>query len=106
GPQDEFILQLYYDLLDFSKDAAGGHIGNLLIKLTNRLFLSVEDRSNGYLCALMADDILANHPTLETLSPLEVVVTQLEQLQHTKRGKKGFSELLTRHPSQFVQVMS
>lgn len=104
--EDERLLQLYYDLLDFSRDAAGSNVCNLLIRMTDRFFLAVGDRSNGYLCALWAQEILNQHKDTDDLSPLEIVTRQFEVFQRSKRRKKGFSELMCDAPSAFVQVMT
>lgn len=106
GIDDEFLLQTYYDLLDFSRDGAGSNVCRLIIRITDRMFLSVGDRSNGYLCALWAQEILDQHRTLDDLTPLEIVTRKFEAFQKSRRRKKGFSEALSDSPSQFVQVMT
>ena len=106
---DETLLQLYYDILEYSHDAAGGNIATLIVKIIDRFFSSVEDKSNGYLCALLAEEVLGQYGddiTSEITSPLETVITRFEDLRRSYRGKKSFSELLTRHPARFVHVMS
>lgn len=103
---DEILRQWHYDFLDFSRQAAGGNIGALVARMADRFCLSVADRSNGYLCALMAQDILNNFQHLVHLSPLEIVTQQFEAFQKSWRGKKGFGDVLANHASQVVQVMS
>jgi DNA helicase-2/ATP-dependent DNA helicase PcrA len=104
--RDEFLLQFYYDWLDFSRDAAGSNVCNLIIRITDRLFHTVGDRSNGYLCALWAQEILEQNRQWDDLSPLEIVTRQFEAYQKSKRRRRGFSEALSEGGHQFVQVMS
>jgi superfamily I DNA/RNA helicase len=54
----EVLVQLYYDWLDFSRDALGTHLDGLLVRMSERLFRGVVERSNGYLCALLAQNTL------------------------------------------------
>lgn len=103
---DEFLKQWAYDWLDFSRHAAGGNLGTLIARVSDRFFSTVSDRSNGYLCALMAQDILASHPDLTQLSPLEIVIQQFETYQKSWRKKNSFTELLNQHASEVVQVMN
>lgn len=104
--QDEFLRQWYYDFLDFGRQAAGGNISVLIVRMSERFCLSVQDRSNGYLCALMAQDILNTFQHLVHLSPLEIVIHQFEAFQRSWRGKKSFGDVLVEHGSQVVQVMT
>lgn len=103
---DELLRQWYYDGLDFSRQAAGGNICALIMRMTDRLFASVSDRSNGYLCALMAQDILSSYQHLGHLSPLEIVIHQFDSFQNSWRGKKSFTEVLNQHAGAVIQVMS
>jgi DNA helicase-2/ATP-dependent DNA helicase PcrA len=103
---DEMIKQWHYDFLDFSRQAAGGNINGLVARMADRFCLSVADRSNGYLCALMAQDILNSFQHLVHLSPLEIVIQQFEAFQKSWRGKKSFGDVLSQHAHQVVQVMS
>lgn len=103
---DEVIKQWIYDWQDVSRHAAGGNISTLIARLSDRFFSSVSDRSNGYLCALMAQDILSQFKEMLHLSPLEIVVDQFDTFQRSWRGKKSFAEVLLQHASQVVQVMS
>lgn len=103
---DEMLVQLYYDWMEFSRIALSGNVYQLILRMTDRLFTSVSDRSNGYLCALMADEILHSHPDLEHMSPLEVAISRFSHMQKSWKGKRGFSDLLSRNPNRFVQVMS
>lgn len=103
---DELLRQWYYDWLDLSRMAAGGNISALIARITDLFFLSVSDRSNGYLCALMAQDILNTFQHMVHLSPLEIVIHQFESFQSSWRGKKSFTEVLLQHPHEIVQVMS
>jgi hypothetical protein len=103
---DEFLQQLYYDLIDFGRDALGGNLSGLLIRLTDHLFDSVEDRSNGYLCALQAKEILASYHDVDSLSPLEIVIDRFEALQRSRTRKQSFSDLLQQSQHGFVQVMT
>jgi DNA helicase-2/ATP-dependent DNA helicase PcrA len=104
--RDELLKQWHYDFVDFGRQAAGGNISALIVRIVDRYCLSVAERSNGYLCALMAQDILAAHSELVHLSPLEIVIDQFTAFQRSWRGKKGFSDLLLQHANQVVQVMS
>jgi DNA helicase-2/ATP-dependent DNA helicase PcrA len=104
--QDEFLRQWYYDFLDFGRQAAGGNISVLIVRMSERFCLSVQDRSNGYLCALMAQDILNTFQHLVHLSPLEIVIHQFEAFQRSWRGKKSFGDVLVEQGSQVVQVMT
>jgi len=104
--QHELLKQWHYDFLDFGRQAAGGNISALIVRIVDRYCFSVPERSNGYLCALMAQDILNAHGNLTHLSPLEIVVEQFTAFQRSWRGKKGFSDLLLQHAHQVVQVMS
>jgi DNA helicase-2/ATP-dependent DNA helicase PcrA len=103
---DELLKQWAYDWLDLSRMAAGGNISAMIARITDRFCLSVSDRSNGYLCALMAQDILNAFQHLVHLSPLEIVIHQFESFQSSWRGKKSFTEVLLQHPHEIVQVMS
>jgi DNA helicase II / ATP-dependent DNA helicase PcrA len=103
---DEFLRQWYYDFLDFGRQAAGGNISVLIVRMSERFCLSVSDRSNGYLCALMAQDILNTFQHMVHLSPLEIVIHQFEAFQRSWRGKKSFGEVLMEHGDQVVQVMT
>ncbi len=103
---DELLRQWYYDLLDIGRQAASGNISALIARITDLFFVSVSDRSNGYLCALMAQEILNNYQHLTHLSPLEIVIHQFENFRQSWRGKRGFGEILLQHASQVVQVMS
>jgi DNA helicase-2/ATP-dependent DNA helicase PcrA len=103
---DEMLKQWVYDWLDLSRQAAGGNIGTLIARIADLFFRSVSDRSNGYLCALMAQDILNSYSEMVHLSPLEIVIHQFEAFQKSWRGKKSFTDVLLQHPSQVVQVMS
>jgi superfamily I DNA/RNA helicase len=103
---DEWLKQWQYDFLDFGRQAAGGNMSALIARMADRYCLSVADRSNGYLCALMAQDILNQFQHLVHLSPLEIVLNQFEAFQKSWRGKKGFGDVLAQHASQVVQVMS
>ncbi len=104
--QDELLKQWYYDFLDFGRQAAGGNISALVARMADRFCLSVADRSNGYLCALMAQDILNAFQHMVHLSPLEIVIHQFDAFQRSWRGRKSFSDVLLQHASQVVQVMS
>ena len=103
---DELLKQWHYDFLDFGRQAAGGNISALIARMVDRYCLSVAERSNGYLCALMAQDILNAFGHLVHLSPLEIVIDQFTAFQRAWRGKKSFSDLLLQHAHQVVQVMS
>ncbi len=103
---DEMLRQWYYDFVDFSRQAAGGNVSALVVRIVDRFCTSVADRSNGYLCALMAQDILNTFQHMVHLSPLEIVLHQFEAFQKSWRGKKGFGEVLAQNASQVVQVMS
>lgn len=103
---DETLRQWHYDLQDFGRQAAGGNISLLVARIADRFCLSVADRSNGYLCALMAQDILNSFQHLIHLSPLEIVIQQFDAFQKSWRGKKSFGEVLSQHAHQVVQVMS
>lgn len=103
---DELVRQWHYDFLDFSRQAAGGNISLLVARIADRFCLSVADRSNGYLCALMAQDILNNFQHLVHLSPLEIVINQFDAFQKSWRGKKSFGDVLAEHAGEVVQVMS
>lgn len=103
---DETLKQWVYDWRDFSRQAAGGNISNLIARLTDRFFESVADKSNGYLCALMAQDILNQFRDTVHLSALEIVIDRFDAFQRSWRGKKGFSDVLSHHASGVVQVMS
>lgn len=98
--------QLYYDGIEFSTDVLSGQIAKLIIKMTNRLFQSIEARSNGYLCAMLAEQCLKRVNDLESLSPIEVVIQQFEQYQRSRSSKKGFAEWLQPDLTQVVQVMT
>lgn len=103
---DEWLRQWYYDLKDFSRQAAGGKLSTLIARMADRFCLSVSDRSNGYLCALMAQDILDANQHLLHLSPLEIVIHQFDAFQRSWKGRKGFTEILLNHSQEVVQVMS
>lgn len=103
---DSWLIQLYYDVLAAHADILSGDIPGLLIKMTDRLFSRVEDRSNGYLCSLMAREILDSHPGLAYCSPLELVINEFVAYERAWRSKRGFTELLGLYPEAFVQVMS
>lgn len=103
------LAQLYYDGLDFSRHTMRETVPKLLIKMTHVLFNTPEDRSNGYLCALLAEQIL-NITDAEThghFSPLEVVLTQFEQfVEKDRKMRKGFTGLLAQNAGAIVQVMT
>lgn len=103
---DEFLRQLYYDIIDFSRDALGSDLSAMLIRMTDKLFDTVEARSNGYLCALQAREVLNTHREWESLSPLEIVIQQFEAIQRSRQKKRSFSELLHETRHEFVQVMT
>lgn len=103
---DELLKQWHYDFLDFGRQAAGGNISALIARIVDRFCMSVAERSNGYLCALMAQDILNAFGHLVHLSPLEIVIDQFTAFQRSWRGKKSFNDLLLQHAHQVVQVMS
>ena len=81
-------------------------MSTLIARMTECFCESVSDKSNGYLCALIAQDILANFKDIVHLSPLEIVIDQFEAFQRSWRGKRGFSDVLMQHANQVVQVMS
>lgn len=94
----ECLLQLYYDWLDFSRDALGTQVDTLIIRLTERLFNSVLDRSNGYLCAIYAqqslthfNDAAQNAFGVQAQSPLELVLDAFRQAKRSRRGLRGFT---------------
>ncbi|MBX2859734.1 MAG: UvrD-helicase domain-containing protein [Vampirovibrio sp.] len=89
---DEFLLQLYYDWLDFDRMLTSGNIPALLIHITDRCFQSVAHRSNGYLCALLVRDLIQQYLGPDVPSPLEMVVRQFEGLSRMSRGKRGFTQ--------------
>ncbi len=103
---DELLKQWAYDWLELSHQAAGGNIGALIARITDRFFVSVSDRSNGYLCVLMAQEILAQYQHLVHLSPLEIVIHQFEAFQQSWRGRKSFTDVLLQQPHDVIQVMS
>ncbi|WP_373532135.1 ATP-dependent helicase [Vampirovibrio sp.] len=103
---DEIVKQWHYDFLDFGRQAAGSNINGLVARMADRFCLSVADRSNGYLCALMAQDILNSFQHLVHLSPLEIVIQQFDAFQKSWRGKKSFGDVLSQNAHQVVQVMS
>lgn len=120
---DETLRQWHYDLLDFSRQAVGGNIGALIARIADRLYPETGDRSNGYLCALMAGEILeetrrnsseifersSQTGRLEDglcFSPLDIVIRRFEAFQRSWRGRKGFTDVLTRQAEQVVQVMT
>jgi DNA helicase-2/ATP-dependent DNA helicase PcrA len=104
--EDEVLMQLAYDWREDSREAVGSNLGQLIIRWVERLFHSVQDRSNGYLFALWVQDLVQNqHWTASELTPLELVLRQLATAK-TARLRRGFSELLNDSPSAFVQVMS
>lgn len=118
----EALRQWHYDLLEFSNQAAGANIGALVARIAERLCPEAADRSNGYLCALMAAEILEEHRQSNapshwqgnpvaaddwpSESPLETVIRRFEAFQRSWRGRKGFGELLSRQGSHVVQVMT
>jgi len=102
----ETLKQWHYDFVDFGRQAAGGNISALIARIVDRYCLTVAERSNGYLCALMAQDILNDNTEIVNLSPLEIVIEKFTAFQRSWRGKKGFSDLLLKHGDQVVQVMS
>lgn len=104
--EDEMLKQWAYDWLELSHQAAGGNISALIARITDRFFVTVADRSNGYLCVLMAQDILAQHPHMVHLSPLEIVIHHFEAFQQSWRGKKSFTDVLLQQPYDVIQVMS
>lgn len=104
--RDEALKQWHYDFLDFGRQAAGGNISALMVRIVDRYCQSVAERSNGYLCALMAQDILSEYGQSPNLSPLEIVIDRFIAFQRSWRGKKSFSDLLLQHAHQVVQVMS
>lgn len=103
---DEALLQLYYDWQELYQLAQSGSLFRLMIQLAERLFDTVEDRSNGYMCALLADEVLSLQDDLLGLSPLEWVIQHFTDLQNSKRSRRGFGDLMSRRPEEFVQVMS
>ncbi len=104
--EDEFLRQLYYDIIDFSREALGSDLSAMLIRMTDKLFDTVETRSNGYLCALQAREVLNSHHEWDNLSPLEIVIQQFEAIQRSRQKKRSFSELLHETCHEFVQVMT
>ncbi len=119
---DETLRQWHYDLLEFSTQAVGSNIGALVARIAERLCPDAADRSNGYLCALMANEILEEHRQTNppahwhdgnglsdnwpSESPLETVIRRFEAFQRSWRGRKGFGELLSRQGNQVVQIMT
>ncbi|MEB3287097.1 MAG: UvrD-helicase domain-containing protein [Vampirovibrionales bacterium] len=103
---DANLIQLYYDGIEFSTLAIKGQVSQLLIKITNRLFSTVESKSNGYLCALLAEQALNRVKELESASPIEVVIQHFEALQKSRNSKKSFNELLEKEAGEIVQVMT
>jgi DNA helicase-2/ATP-dependent DNA helicase PcrA len=126
---DEALRQWHYDLLDFSRQAVGGNVSELIARIADRLCAEPGDRSNGYLCALMAGEILeeirrdSGQDGQEGIpgsgapgsvlpdaglcfSPLEIVIRRFEAFQRSWRGRKGFTDVLARQADQVVQVMT
>jgi DNA helicase-2/ATP-dependent DNA helicase PcrA len=103
--QDENLLQLYYDMLDFSRDASGSNVPALIVRMTERLFDSVVDRSNGYLCALQAQQWLSKERDTDDCSPLEHVVRYFAQLKRS-RSRPAFTDALSSPDNGIVQLMS
>ena len=103
---DEVLKQWVYDWLELSHQAAGGNISALIARITDQFFESGSDRSNGYLCVLMAQDILQQFKDQVHQSPLEIVIHQFEVFQRSWRGRKSFSDVLLSQPYDVVQVMS
>lgn len=110
---DAFLAQWAYDLQDFVRDSLGCRITRLLTRLSDHLFRSAVDRSNGYLCALQAEKFLKTQveapwsDTDASLSPLESVIQHFDALQRSPRRARAFSDLL--HASTddgFVRVMT
>jgi len=113
--EDEWLTQWHYNLIDFSRQTASANLGNLIAKLADILCPLPDDRSNGYLCALMAAEILKetrqqmgelNEHALLSHSALDIVIARFEAFQRSWRGRKGFGDLLDRHGSEVVQVMT
>ncbi len=103
---DAWLKQWYYDLMEFTQQAAGGSMNTLIARITDRLCESVGDRSHGYLCALMAQDMLEASDSLAHLSPLEIVIKQFEAFQRSWKGRKGFGDVMAAHADQVIQVMT
>jgi DNA helicase-2/ATP-dependent DNA helicase PcrA len=117
---DEWLRQWHYDLIDFSRQTGSGNLGGLVARLADRLCPVAEDRSNGYLCALMAAEILQENrqemgdwedsafqqQAELSHSALEIVIARFEAFQRSWRGRKGFGDLLGRHGGDVVQVMT
>ncbi|MBK8189950.1 MAG: ATP-dependent helicase [Vampirovibrionales bacterium] len=113
GLHDAFLAQWAYDLRDFSRDSLGRRITRLLTRLSDRLFTSPADRSNGYLCALQAESFLQrradelDESMTESLSPLEWVIQGFEALERSPRQRRSFSDLLNAEAADgFVRVMT
>jgi|GEM_PF-3102480 len=113
--EDEWLTQWHYNLIDFSRQTASANLGNLIAKLADILCPSADDRSNGYLCALMAAEILKetrqqmgelSEQSVLSHSTLDIVIARFEAFQRSWRGRKGFGDLLDRHGSEIVQVMT
>lgn len=101
----ESLLQLHYDLQDFQRQLQQSPVDVFMVHVGERWFERVEDRSNAYLCALMAGQILADE-TDEAQSPVERVLQQFEAYRLSWRGRRGFPELPGAHAFNVVQVMS
>jgi DNA helicase-2/ATP-dependent DNA helicase PcrA len=104
--QDADLWQRYYDLLDFQRDILSPNLPQLMIRMAQRWFTAPNDRSQGYLCALYAEQLLQQRPPLDSIAPLTWVIDGFEGFIQGRRGRRGFVESNPEALRRFVQVMS
>jgi DNA helicase II / ATP-dependent DNA helicase PcrA len=105
---NEQLRQWAYDFQDFRRQGSGHNINTLIARMTDQFCKTVSSKSNGYLCALMASDILQTVlPGLE-LSPLEVVISQFDHFKRHWKKSRNFADTVLNgeNGGEVVQVMS
>ena len=104
--QDRDLWQRYYDLLDFQRDILNPNLPQLIIRVAQRWLVTPNDCSQGYLCALYAEQLIQQRPPLDSITPLMWVIQGFEGFIQGRRGRRGFVESNPDALRKFVQVMS
>jgi len=100
------LKQLYYDIWEDSRAILSGNLSPLILAFVERWFHSVDDRSNGYLCAIQANQWLSQLPENTSITPVEWLINKMTDVErHGKLGKE-FGNPLENLSAEFVQVMT
>ncbi|MEM0951717.1 MAG: ATP-dependent helicase [Cyanobacteria bacterium P01_H01_bin.74] len=90
----QLLRQWHYDFQEFRQLSFGQTINTLIARITDRFCTAVANRSNGYLCALMAHEIVQSMPEGTGLSAIETVAKAFDGYERSWKKSRNFNQVL------------